>query len=117
LGLDFDHDSVGTQVAVTIDRSVVRIIGVRSVTPRRIPVSCIPEIPAAANKDNSAVVAAPPTSVMPLSVIISKRSVLLSAESAAPPIVCDRHISVSVNANVGGVVAGEIPVTKILITI
>src|SRR5205085_1600917 len=117
LGLDFDHDLVGRQIAVTIDRTIVRIISVRSVTPCRIPVSSIPEVPASADKDDPVVVAAPPIPVMPLSVIISKRSILPSAESAAAPIVRDRDISVSVNANISGVVAREISVTKIPITI
>ncbi len=54
---------------------------------------------------------------MPLSVVISKRSILLSTKSAAPPIVRDRHISVSVNGDVGAGVAGESPVTKVPITI
>src|SRR5437588_1309253 len=117
LGLDFNHDLVGRQIAVTIDRTIVRIISVRSVTPCRIPVSSIPEVPASADKDDSVVVAAPPIPVMPLSVIISKRSILLPTEPAAPPIIRDRDISVSVNANIGGVVAREISVTKIPITI
>ena len=54
---------------------------------------------------------------MPLPVVISKRSILLSTKSAAPPIVRDRHISVSVNGDVGAGVAGESPVTKVPITI
>jgi hypothetical protein len=116
LGLDVDHDLVRRQVAVTVNRTVVRIVSVWIVTPRWIPVARIPEIPASANKDDAVVVAAPPTPIMPLPVVISKRSILLPTKSAAPPIVRDRHISVSVNGDVGGV-AGESPVTKVPITI
>ena len=117
LGLDFDYDPVRRQIAVTINRTVVRIVGVWIVTPRWIPVARIPEIPASANKDDAVVVAAPPTPIMPLPVVISKRSILLPAESAAAPIVGDRHISVSVDTDVRGGVAGESPVTKASITI
>ncbi len=67
--------------------------------------------------DDAVVVAAPPTPIMPLPVVISKRSILLSTKSAAPPIVRDRHISVSVDTDVRGGVAGESPVTKASITI
>src|SRR5437879_9184363 len=117
LCLHVDHDLVRRQIAVTIDRTVVRIVSVSDLTPRRIPVTPVPEIPASANKDDAVVVAAPPTPIMPLPVVISKRSILLPAESAAAPIVRDRHISVSVDTNVRGGVAGESPVTKASITI
>ena len=113
LCLHVDHDLVRRQIAVTIDRTVVRIVSVSVVTPRRIPVTPVPEIPASANKDDAVVVAAPPTPIMPLPVVISKRSILLPAESAAPPIVRDRHISVSVDSDVPSGVAGNSPVTKI----
>jgi hypothetical protein len=117
LSLHFDHDLVRRQVAVTINWTVVRIVSVWIVTPRWIPVARIPEIPASANKDDAVVVAAPPTPIMPLPVVISKRSILLPTKSAAPPIVRDRHISVSVDTDVRGGVAGESPVTKASITI
>src|SRR5882762_10521683 len=107
LCLHVDHDLVRRQIAVTIDRTVVRIVSVSVVTPRRIPVTPVPEIPASANKDDAVVVAAPPTPIMPLPVVISKRSILLSTKSAAPPIVRDRHIYVSVDTDVRGGVAGE----------
>src|SRR5436309_14336422 len=117
LCLHVDHDLVRRQIAVTIDRTVVRIVSVSVVTPRLIPVTPVPEIPASANKDDAVVVAAPPTPIMPLPVVISKRSILLPAESAAPPIVRDRHISVSVDSDVPSGVAGNSPVTKASITI
>src|SRR5436309_2379446 len=87
LGLDFDHDLVRRQVAVTINRTVVRIVSARVVTPRRVPVTAIPEIPASTNEDDPVVVAAPPTPIMPLSVIIAERGILPAAELIAAPIV------------------------------
>ena len=117
LCLHIDHDLVRRQIAVTINRTVVRIVSVPIVTPRRIPVSSIPEIPASADKDDAVVVAAPPSSIMPLPMVISKGGILLPGESAAAPIVRDRHISVSVERDIRVSVAGESPVTKIPITI
>src|SRR5258708_18103509 len=75
LCLHVDHDLVRRQIAVTIDRTVVRIVSVSVVTPRRIPVTPVPEIPASANKDDPVVVDAPPTPIMPLPVCISESSI------------------------------------------
>src|SRR5437763_16670597 len=71
LCLHVDHDLVRRQIALTIDRTVVRIVSVSVLTPRRIPVTPVPEIPASANKDDAVVVAGPPPPIMPLPVVIS----------------------------------------------
>src|SRR5205823_10905095 len=73
--------------------------------------------PASTNEDDPVVVAAPPTPIMPLSVIIAERGILPAAELIAAPIVGHGHVSVSVDRHVCGGVAGEIPVTKISIPV
>src|SRR6266480_89623 len=117
LCLHLNNYLVRGQVAVTVDRSVVRIVRIRIVTPCWIPVTRVPVPPIATYKDDAAVIVAPPSAIMPLSVVIPKRSILLSAKLAASPVVGNGHISVPVDPNVRGGVAGDSPVTEVSITI
>ena len=110
LCLHVDHDLVRRQIAVTIDRTVVRIVSVSVVTPRRIPVTPVPEIPASANKDDAVVVAAPPTPIMPLPVVIAEGCILSTAERVTAEVIVNRHIASTIIGEVSCAVDREVSI-------
>jgi len=65
-GLHVGDYLIGRQVVISVDWAVIRIIGIRIVTPGRVPIIGIPIIPATEHENDAVVTAAPPTSVVPL---------------------------------------------------
>src|SRR5438270_2696507 len=100
LGLNFCNDLVRRQIAVTINRAVVWIIGVRIVAPCRKPITGIPVPPTATYKNDAAKVAGPPSAIMPRSVVITKDRVLPATKLAAAPVVRHRRVCTVSNGNV-----------------
>ena len=77
LSLDICDDFVWRQIVVAVDRSVVGIVRVRIITPRRIPISCIKvewerlRIDRDEN-DSVAAMVVPPTAIVPLTFVVAK---------------------------------------------
>src|SRR6266480_1078679 len=93
LFLNIDNYPVRRESVVAIDWAVVRIISVRGMTPCWEPVARIPIIPAAAHKHDPIVMASPPTTVVPLSVVIAERRVLSTAEGFTAEIIINSRIA------------------------
>src|SRR4030095_9644335 len=100
-GLDVGYDlaRVFTR-ARRVDRSVINIDRVRSITPRRVPIGTVPVIPAAVNEREVRVMPIPPPGVMPLRVIILEYNVLravpiLRARDLVIRVVIDRLVLVN----------------------
>src|SRR5437879_7874542 len=100
LGLNFCNDLVRRQIAVTINRSVVWIIGVRIVAPCRKPITGIPVPPTATYKNDAVEVAGPPSAIVPRSVVITKDRVLPATKLATAPVVRHRRVCTAANGNV-----------------
>src|SRR4029077_14950671 len=67
------------QVVVRVDRPIVRIIRVAGiVTPGRVPISAVPVIISTADKDDTVVMASPPTAVVPLRPVSPEGLVMLT---------------------------------------
>src|SRR4029453_2627961 len=98
--LDVHDDPIWGQIAIAVNRSVVRIVRVRVVTPGWIPVASVPVPPPAQHKHNARVVTYPPRAVMPYSVVIVKRSVVRATETIAPSIVDDADVSIPIHRHV-----------------
>src|SRR3984893_1885271 len=95
------HDHlIGGKVIVAVNGAIVGIVSSRTVTPGRIPVTRVPVIPTATDEDNPIVMASPPTAIVPLSVIITKRGVRLTAEAGASPVVRNPRISLAIDRRV-----------------
>ena len=94
LGLNICDDFVWRQIVVAVDRTIVRIIRVRIVSPRRIPISRTKVewerlgIDRYEN-DSVATMVPPPAAIVPLTRIIAKCPLLSSAKRLASPIIGD----------------------------
>src|SRR4051812_47282612 len=76
LNLNVHHHLVRRKRAVTVDRTIVGIDVARLIAPGRIPVTGIPEVPAAADKDQPVIVASVPPAVVPATTIIPESNVV-----------------------------------------
>jgi hypothetical protein len=54
--------------------------------------------------------AAPPTAVMPFSVVVAKRGILPAAKAFAPPIVNYRHVSSTIDRDVSFAINGDVSI-------
>ena len=98
--LNINNYLIRCQFVVAIDWAVIWIIGTRGITPCREPVTRVPIIPAAAHKNDSVVMASPPTTVVPLSVVIAEDRIPLTAKR--------RTVEVVINSRVASTVIGEV---------
>ena len=83
---------VRRQSVVAVDRAVEHKTHRRRITPRREPIAGIPVPPAVVYEDDPVVVACPPTTIVPLPVVVAEHRILLAAERVAVPIVSDPGI-------------------------
>src|ERR1700688_2932472 len=98
--LNINNYLIGWQSIVAVDWAVIWIICTRGITPGREPVARIPIIPAAVHKHDPIVMAAPPTTIVPLSVVIAEDRIPLTAER--------RTVEVVINSRVASTVIGEV---------
>src|SRR5437667_2344661 len=98
--LNINRYLIGWQSVVAVDWAVIWIIGVRGITPCREPIARVPKIPAGVHKHDSVVMASPPTTIVPLSVVIAEDRILLTAER--------RTVEVVINSRVASAIIGEI---------
>src|SRR5260370_29749307 len=108
--LNIDNYLIGRQSVVAVDWAVIWIIGTRGITPCREPVARIPIIPAAAHKHDSVVMASPPTTIVPLSVVIAEDRRPLIAERGTVEVVIDSHIASAIKREVAPLVDPEVSV-------
>ena len=93
LFLNVDCHLVRRQFVVGVDRSVVHITHGRRITPCREPVARVPVIPAVVHEDDPIVVASPPTTIVPLPVVIAEGRIPLTTERVTTPVISDSHIA------------------------
>ena len=110
LFLNIDNYLVRGQSIVAVDWAVVRIIRIRGITPCREPVARIPIIPAAVYKHDPIVMAAPPTTIVPLPVVIAEGRILLTAESGTVEVIINRHIASTIIGEVPCAVDRDVPI-------
>src|SRR6266404_4503653 len=77
-GLHIPDYLVGGQIVVSVDRAVVRIIGICIVAPGRIPPPGIPEVPATIDEHDPVMMVPPPVPIMPLCMIVSECLILFA---------------------------------------
>src|SRR6266404_4707365 len=94
--LNINNYLIGCQSVVAVDWTVIWIIGVRGITPCREPVARVPKIPAGVHKNDSVVVASPPTTIVPLSVVIAEDRILLTAERRTVEVVINSRVAIHV---------------------
>src|SRR5882724_5257489 len=85
---------------VGVDGTTVHITNGRRITPCREPIARIPVIPAVVHEDNPIIVASPPTTIVPLPVVIAEGRIPLSAECVATPVISDSAFASTI---IGGV--------------
>src|SRR5437588_4397752 len=90
----------GRQVGGAVNRAVVWIIGVRIVSPCRKPITGIPVPPTATYKNDAVEATAPPSAIMPRSVVITKDRILPATKLATAPVVRHRRVCTAANGNV-----------------
>ena len=117
LFLDIDGHLVRRQSVVGVDRPVVHITHGWRITPSREPVSRVPVIPAVVHEDDPIIVASPPTTIVPLPVVIAEGRIPLSAECVATPVISDSAFASTI---IGGVPCpvdreGSIPIERYVI--
>ena len=98
--LNINNYLIRCQFVVAIDWAVIWIIGTRGITPCREPVARVPIIPAGVHKNDSVVMASPPTTIVPLSVVIAEDRIPLTAKR--------RTVEVVINSRVASTVIGEV---------
>jgi len=94
LGLNIRDDFVRRQIVVAVDRTIIGIIRVRIVSPRRIPISRIKVERERLRidryeSDSVATMVPPPTAIVPLTLVIAKCPILSSGKRLAFPIIGD----------------------------
>jgi hypothetical protein len=119
LFLNIDGHLVGRPSIVGVDWPVVHISHGRRITPCREPIARIPVIPAVVHEDDPVVVASPPTTIMPLPVVIAEGRIPLAAERVTTPVIRNPHIASTI---IGGVTCPvdrevSIPIDRHLIAI
>src|SRR5262249_43151238 len=98
--LNIDCHLVRRQSVVAVDWSVVHKTHRRRVTPCREPVTSVPVPPAVVYEDDPSVVVSPPTTIVPLPVVIAERRIPLTAERVATPVISDSHIATTIKRSV-----------------
>ncbi len=91
---------IGRPSIVGVDGTIIHITNGRRITPCREPVARIPVIPAVVHEDDPVVVASPPTTIVPLPVVIAEGRIPLAAERVTTPVISDSHIASTI---IGGV--------------
>src|SRR5882724_159614 len=91
---------IGRPSIVGVDGTVIHITNGRRITPCREPIARIPVIPAVVHEDDPVVVASPPTTMVPLPVVIAEGRIPLAAERLTTPVISDPHIASTI---IGGV--------------
>src|SRR5207247_8206905 len=77
--LDVCNHLVRRQVVIRRDRAIPSVISIRRVAPGRVPVTSVQEIRRAEHEhDVIAVVAMPPTLIVPLCMVVAENSILLA---------------------------------------
>src|SRR5205814_24079 len=69
---------IGRQAVITVDRTIISVICIGSVTPRRVPPARIPVIPTTVYENDTVVVIPPPDPVVPRRSIISEGPIILT---------------------------------------
>ena len=94
LDLHVHNDLVRAQRGISgIDWSVVWVIRPGGITPGRIPITRVPVPPAATHEDDPAIIMPVPITIVPVSAVVPKRSIVLPGETIASPVVRDLYIA------------------------
>src|SRR5260370_27493584 len=91
---------VGCPSIVGVDGTIIHITNGRRVTPCREPIALVPVIPAVVHEDDPVVVASPPTTIVPLPVVIADSRIPLAAEPVTTRRVSDSYLASPI---IGGV--------------
>src|SRR5262249_23372343 len=100
-GLHVGYDLAGVFMRTrSVDRSIINVDRVRSITPRRVPVGTVPVIPAAVDEDDLRVMPIPPPGVMPKRMVVREDLILrafpfVSAGNLVVRVVIDRLVLVN----------------------
>src|SRR5438874_9351567 len=77
-GLNVGDHLIRWQAVIGIDRAVVSVIRIGSVSPCGVPPARIPVIPSAIRKNDTVVMTVPPTPVVPRGPVVSERRVVFT---------------------------------------
>src|SRR5438067_265254 len=91
---------IGCPSIVGVDGTIIHITNRRRITPCREPIARIPVIPAVVDEDDPVVVASPPTTIVPLPVVIAEGRIPLAAERVSVPAISDSHIASTIKGGV-----------------
>src|SRR5262249_11970421 len=98
--LNIDGHLVRRQSVVAVDRAVVHITHRRRITPCWEPVAGIPVIPAVAHENDPIEMASPPTTIVPLPIVIAECRIPLAAERVTTPVISDSHVAATIKRGV-----------------
>src|SRR5262249_19636919 len=110
LFLNIDGYLVRRQSVVAVDRAVEHKTYRRRVTPGREPVARIPVPPAVVYEDDPVIVASPPTTGVPLPVVIAEDRIPLAAEGVTVPVISNSHVASTIISGVLCPVHPDVPV-------
>src|SRR5437016_2510398 len=91
---------IGRPSIVGVDGTIIHITNGRRITPCREPIPRIPVIPAVVHEDDPIIVASPPTTIVPLPVVIAEGRIPLAAERVATPVISDADIASTIKGGV-----------------
>src|SRR5436190_12719141 len=110
LFLNIDGHPVRRQIVVAIDWPVVHVTHRRRITPCREPVARVPVVPAVVHEDDPIVMASPPTTIVPLPVVITECRIPLTSERVTTPVISDSSVASSIVGAVRGPVDREVTI-------
>src|SRR6266550_2736730 len=102
---------IGRPSIVGVDGTIIHITNGRRITPCREPIARIPVIPAVVHEDDPIIVASPPTTIVPLPVVIAEGRIPLAAERVTTPVISDSHIASTIIGGVTCPVSREVSLT------
>ena len=77
-GLNVGDHLIGWQAVIGIDRTIVSVIRIGSVAPRRVPPARIPVVPSTIYENDTVVMTVPPTPVVPRRSVIPESPIILT---------------------------------------
>src|SRR5262249_50152735 len=98
--LNIDGHLVRRQSVVAVDRAVEHKTHRRRITPCREPVARVPVPPAVVYEDDLIVVVSPPTTIVPLPVVIAEGRRPLTPERVTTPVICDSRVAAAIKRGV-----------------
>src|SRR5206468_4276595 len=101
---------IGRPSIVGVDGTIIHITNGRRITPCREPIARIPIIPAVVHEDDPVVVASPPTTIVPLPVVIAEGRIPLAAERVTTPVISDSHIASTIIGGITCPVHRDVPI-------